>query len=131
MLRPIALWVCWSVLALAAVSLLCWRHRLTWLAFLGKRMPDLVFVTLMAPLSAVWPVDPARSAEYGLSCLGVTLIGVAIGYSTGPKSLMAIIGRTLATMLVLSMIAVVAFPDTGVHPGAWRGLFARGQDIAA
>ena len=119
----------WAVLGIAAAALLWWRSRLEWLTFLWRRMPSLLFVTLLALVSTLWSLEPTRSAQRGLWLLSTTLVGVCIGYNQRPRSLMAMIAWVSGCMLLLSIIVVLAFPDTGLSPGQWRGVLFSGAEI--
>lgn len=136
--------LCWSILGGVAAGLLWRRYRFEWLAFLVKRMPSFLFVTLLAPISALWSLEPVRSARLGLWLVSTTLIGVCIGYSQAPKSLMAIVAWTFAFGLAASMVAVLGFPDIGLQSrasgrvllaemdiGLWKGIFSHKNEMGA
>ncbi len=135
----------WAVLGIVAAGLLWQRFRADWVIYLGRRMPDLVFVHFMAVASVIWSLEPALSAERALWLLSTTMVGICIGYSRDPKQVMAIIMWLFTFFVAASVIAVFLFPDFGQHPrsehggvlidpsltGRWRGILLNKNEFGS
>jgi exopolysaccharide production protein ExoQ len=135
----------WAVLGVVAAGLLWQRFRADWVIYLGRRMPDLVFVHFMAVASVIWSLEPAHSAERALWLLSTTMVGICIGYSRDPKQVMAIVMWLFTFFVAASVIAVFLFPDFGQHPrseqggvlidpsltGRWRGILLNKNEFGS
>lgn len=133
----------WAVLGIVAAGLLWQRFRADWAVYLGRRMPDLVFVHFMAVASVIWSLEPAHSAERAVWLLSTTMVGICIGYSRDPKQVMAIVMWLFTFFVVASVVAVFLFPDFGQHPrseqggvlidpsltGRWRGILLQKNEL--
>lgn len=109
----------WGSVFLAGLGL-AWRVAgLKWLLWSLQRVPLLWFLLLSAVASSLWSLDPAWTL-YSVSWpLGLTLIGITLGYLIRPDALMGILASALAAFLLASL-AVELLSLAAI--GDWRGM---------
>lgn len=88
---------------------------------------QLILLVAIALASALWSVAPAVTVRRGIALVGTTLFGVYFAARFTLSQQIRILAGTLATIAVLSLVVALAMPwigvSSGVHEGAWRGIF--------
>lgn len=110
------------------------------LATIVRSWPIFLF-PILALVSALWAPEPELTVRRSIALFGTSLFGLALGstYTFGDSLSVAI--RALVLALILSMLWVVVFPQTGIHQptdavepihaGKWRGVFAHKNALGA
>ena len=85
-------------------------------------------------VSAVWSPDAFLTLRRGFALLGTVFLGLSLATTFDFRQALAILIRSLALAMALSVVWVVLFPKYGVHQatdfmepihaGKWRGIFA-------
>jgi O-antigen ligase len=100
---------------------------------LARAWPVLA-LPLLAMFSVVWSPDPSLTLRRGFALLGTVFLGLSLATTFDFRQSLAILIRSLALAMALSLLWVVLFPKYGVHQatdfvepihaGKWRGIFA-------
>ena len=100
---------------------------------LARAWPVLA-LPVLAMFSAVWSPDASLTLRRGFALLGTVFLGLSLATSFDFRQALAILIRSLALAMALSVVWVVLFPKYGVHQatdfvqpihaGKWRGIFA-------
>lgn len=115
-----------SVVYVISAGLVGLRYR-TFLRLVRRLWPVFLLVGLSC-LSVAWSVAPAVSLRRGVGLAGTTLFASFLAIYFRPSE----IWRLLATVFLIaasaSLVFAILFPSLGVHPtgvheGAWRGVF--------
>ena len=100
---------------------------------LARAWPVLA-LPVLAAFSAAWSPDPFLTLRRGFALLGTVFLGLSLATTFDFRQALAILIRSLALAMALSVVWVVLFPKYGVHQatdfiepihaGKWRGIFA-------
>ena len=100
---------------------------------LARAWPILA-LPVLAVFSVVWSPDPFLTLRRGFALLGTVFLGLSLATTFDFRQALAILIRSLALAMALSVVWVVLFPKYGVHQatdfmepihaGKWRGIFA-------
>ncbi len=129
---PVAQGIWASVYAYAFFGLLAVRTRAS--QSLRASIPIVIIVGL-ALLSMLWSAEPALTAKRAFGLLGTSLIGyyIACRFRIGDFLECLVLSTIIAA--VLSLVAIIAFPQIGVmqsaYAGAWSGIFGDKNRLAA
>ena len=78
-------------------------------------------------ISFFWSEVPDKTFRFGVYGLGATTLGLYLGTRYSLKEQLQILAWTFATIVLLSIIFVVALPEYGImaslHSGALRGIY--------
>lgn len=92
-----------------------------------RRNKALVFLVLVALVSASWSIDPQLSLRRGLGLGGTTVFAIYVAVRFDTAEVIRLLGRALFLVAVASWVFVMAIPDLGIHhdhhDGSWRGAF--------
>ncbi len=119
-------------IGLMAISLLfiVWRASLAWL-LVRNLNPFFVFFTLLAPMSAVWSIDPSATISHVISLLSVISVCFAFGLASWYRERFQNVMRPIVTLLLLASIVIGVIspelvethdPGSPTLEGAWHGL---------
>ncbi len=135
---PVARFI-WVVVYVVTFSLVAARWRQYMYADLrGKLLLLLMGLLLLvlvwlAFVSILWSAAPDVTLRRGIALLGTTLIGIylAIRYSLGEQ--LRLLAWALGIAALLSLLFALALPSygisSGVHEGAWKGIFSHKQTL--
>ena len=100
---------------------------------LARAWPVLA-LPVLAIVSVVWSPDAFLTLRRGFALLGTVFLGLSLATAFDFRQALAILIRSLALAMALSVVWVVLFPKYGVHQatdfvepihaGKWRGIFA-------
>ena len=101
---------------------------------LARAWPVLA-LPVLAMVSVVWSPDAFLTLRRGFALLGTVFLGLSLATTFDFRQALAILIRSLALAMVLSVVWVVLFQKYGVHQatdvvmepihaGKWRGIFA-------
>ena len=100
---------------------------------LARAWPVLA-LPVLAWFSVVWSPDAFLTLRRGFALLGTVFLGLSLATTFDFRQALAILIRSLALAMALSLVWVVLFPKYGVHQatdfvepihaGKWRGIFA-------
>ena len=117
-------------LGLLAVStlIILWRARLAWFEFRSVN-PFYIAFLVLAPLSALWSVDPTATINRCMSVVAITSAGLAFTLIGWNRTRFQDVLRPLLTaLLVGSLIFGMFYPQYAIEIGegtlknSWRGL---------
>lgn len=122
---PAGLEIAAGLIALALLP--ATRPARTFLAEAGRGVAPLVPLLVLAPLSAVWSVEPGVTLERSAWLIGSTVVGVCLGRAYSSLEQARLVALTLTAVAVASAVVVLVWPEHGVmdgnHSGAWSGVF--------
>lgn len=80
-------------------------------------------------LSFLWSYAPDKTFRFGIYGIGSTTVGLYLGTRYSLKEQLNILAWTFATVVVLSIIFIVAIPEygymlSGIHSDAVRGIYS-------
>lgn len=82
---------------------------------------------LLASLSLVWSQDSAITLRRVIALVGSSLFGLYIGLRLSLDEQLKVLGRTLAVLLILSVLFALLLPQYGIESGqvaaGWQGVF--------
>ncbi|WOB42874.1 O-antigen ligase family protein [Thermoleptolyngbya oregonensis NK1-22] len=91
------------------------------------RSPFLLILLGLVVCSVLWSAQPSLTQTRVIALLGTTLFGIYFGTRFSPKEQLNILAITFSIILLLSLVFVIALPQygkmSGIHAGAWRGIF--------
>lgn len=91
------------------------------------RSPFLLILLGLVVCSVLWSAQPSLTQTRAIALLGTTLFGIYFGTRFSPKEQLDILAITFSVILLLSLVFVIALPQygkmSGIHAGAWRGIF--------
>ncbi|HIK42194.1 O-antigen ligase [Thermoleptolyngbya sp. M55_K2018_002] len=91
------------------------------------RSPFLLILLGLVVCSVLWSAQPSLTQTRAIALLGTTLFGIYFGTRFSPKEQLNILAITFSIILLLSLVFVIALPQygkmSGIHAGAWRGIF--------
>ncbi|MBF2084106.1 O-antigen ligase [Thermoleptolyngbya sp. C42_A2020_037] len=91
------------------------------------RYPFILIIIGLVLCSVLWSAQPNLTQTRAIALLGTTLFGVYFGTRFSPKEQLDILAITFSVILLLSLVFVIALPQygkmSGIHAGAWRGIF--------
>jgi O-antigen ligase len=117
-----------SLLMLCLVSS---RSRAVWRTC--RRSKLILFLPLLGFASIAWSQNPSHSLVDAANLMLTTLFAVYLYVRYPGERLVSIMGIAAAIALLLSMLAVIAFPDVGIdgfQQNAWRGIFGQRNNCA-
>lgn len=119
----------WSpLIALAVVTFI--RFGKTSVAALSAMSPWLWVLLAYIAVSALWSSDPLLSGKRAILELGVAMLCVSLIIPGYASSWFPSVLRPIMTLiLILSIVAVVAFPGYGTDNGAWRGILPQKNNL--
>jgi exopolysaccharide production protein ExoQ len=117
-------------MALLCFCLAAWKHGAVLRSAL--RVKPLVFLTLAAPLSALWSDSPFHSLGEGTLLLALTLFAFFLASSFSEERQIELLVLAAGIVFTLSILLAIGMPSIGTQPesGAWRGLFHQKNDCA-
>lgn len=87
----------------------------------------LLSLILLSIASILWSVDKAVTFQRGVAIIGTTIFGIYMGFRYSLKQQLVILGWTLSTIVLLSLIVVIFMPEKGLfydlRGTAWQGIF--------
>nr|WP_306467026.1 O-antigen ligase [Thermoleptolyngbya sichuanensis] len=91
------------------------------------RSPFLLILLGLVVCSVLWSAQPSLTQTRAIALLGTTLFGVYFGTRFSPKEQLSLLAITFGIILFLNLAFVIALPQygrmSGIHAGAWRGVF--------
>jgi exopolysaccharide production protein ExoQ len=93
-----------------------------------RQVPLLMLFLALAPISALWSIDPQETVQRSVAVLGSSLFGLYLATQVAAVTTLRLFSTTAAVSAVVSFILIVAFPVTGLmgadeYPGVWRGAY--------
>ncbi len=89
--------------------------------------PFILLILGLVMCSVLWSAQPNLTQTRAIALLGTTLFGIYFGTRFSPKEQLNILAITFGIILFLSLAFVIALPQygrmSGIHAGAWRGIF--------
>ena len=86
-----------------------------------------LLLVAFALASAAWSVEPELTFRRGLALLGTTGFGLYLSARYSPETILRLLAWALGMVVALSLLFGVTLPHlgihSGVHDGAWRGIF--------
>lgn len=117
----------WTGIYLIAGVLIIARWREVRECLAGQKW--LVFLLGLAIASVLWSAAPAVTARRAIALVGTTMVGALVAVRFGLEGTLRLTAQALLAAAVLSVLFVVAIPHlgiaTGVHEGAWQGVFVQ------
>lgn len=123
----------WVLLYVAAGARLVQRFGLEWLRWTLTHQPALSALLILALASCLWSLDPTLTMWKAASLLGITMLGVFIGYCCPPPRLMRAF-YWMFILLIVSSIGVGLVLPTPVGNGipvGWRGVMTHKNSLGA
>jgi O-antigen ligase len=119
-----------TVMAVLCLGLAAWKYG----AVLKKarRVKPLIFLTLAAPLSAIWSDNPLHSLSEGILLIALTAFALFVASVFSEERQMELVVLAAGIVLTVSILLAVGVPSVGTMPesGAWRGLFGQKNNCA-
>ena len=113
--------------AIFAFTILIIALRFKLIAPLLWRMRLLLLLSLLPYLSHFWSDFPEYSSKFGLFVFGTTLVGIYFAGRYTVREQLNFLGWVFGTIIGLCLLFIFLLPgsgiDTGMHAGAWRGVF--------
>jgi exopolysaccharide production protein ExoQ len=109
------------------ISFLLILRRWKYVAQCLIKSPFIILIVGLVICSILWSAQPSMTQTRAIALLGTTLFGTYFGTRFSPKEQLNILSVTFGIILFLSLIFVVALPKygimSGIHAGAWRGIY--------
>lgn len=117
-------------MALLCLGLAGWKYGAVLKS--ARRIKPLVFLTLAAPLSALWSDNPLHSIGEGILLVALTAFALFVASVFTEERQIELLVLAAGVVLTLSILLAVGMPSVGTHPesGAWRGLFLQKNGCA-
>lgn len=113
--------------AVYCVTALLVLTRARQILVLLAREKFILFLLILAALSAVWSIAPAHTLSRTVALVGSALFGLYFAISFSRSQQLELLGLAFYVVIGLSLAAVILFPDIaimeGKHEGLWRGIF--------
>ena len=81
----------------------------------------------LAPVSAIWAVDPYKTLNASIAMMGSSLFGLYLASRYSLKQQLTLLGLAFALSIILSFVLAIALPKygmmAGLHVGKWRGIY--------
>ena len=119
------LWLFWLPIYLIPVALVL--ARVKDLIPLLISNPLILLLVSLSLLSVLWSVAPEHTLRRSVGLLATTLAGIYLAVRFSRGEVLPLVACAFAVTLVLSCVFALARPDLGImsglHEGAWRGIF--------
>ncbi len=123
----------WTLIYIVVLVRVVPRHRQIWQAVKSNRL--LIFLVLLALISAAWSQDGGLTVRRGLAVLGTTLFAIDFAVRYSLRDQVRLFQYALGLAVGLSVFVELFFHglvptvDT-VYPNAWNGAFVQKNDFA-
>lgn len=94
--------------------------RFAWLMSSFRGLPFLWLALLVVVLSCSWSLEPAWSLYTVSWVVGITMVGIALGYLLSPRRLMQVLFWFFTLVLIGSLMAELLAMGRGLH--RWTGM---------
>ena len=112
-----------TAVALVCLALAAWKYGAVLKS--ARKVKPLIFLTLAAPLSAIWSDNPLHSVGEGMLLVALTVFALFMASALSEERQIELLVLAAAIVLTLSILLAIGMPSVGTHPdsGAWRGVF--------
>lgn len=123
-----------AIVYFTSLRLIARRWADVWRVIVQARL--LLVLALLAPLSALWSQDPAKSLEFGVCYLLDTFFAAYLVATFDTETLLVLLNRLTLILCIASMLTVALLPAYGIstidprYPHVWLGIFAARGDAA-
>lgn len=96
--------------------------------------PELALLLALVLVSMLWSIEPSLTFKRAMQIFSISLMAMALASMMSLRSLLMSLSAVLGMAMLLSLIAVLAFPDargSEQWPNAWRGFFAHKNGLGA
>jgi exopolysaccharide production protein ExoQ len=119
-----------TVMALLCLGLAAWKYRAVLKS--ARKVKPLIFLTLAAPLSAIWSDNPLHSLSEGILLIALTAFALLVASAFSEERQIELLVLAAGIVLTLSILLAIGMPGVGTEggSGAWRGLFGAKNNCA-
>ena len=124
--------VLWVIYFIATLFLLFGKKTSEFQKIIKKNFLFFFFVIWIF-FSVVWSIDPTVTLYRSAALLGTAAFGAYIVASHTFSEFVSLIRLSMMSIVVLSLIAIVFFPEYAIHQdlhaGFWKGIFPHKNDL--
>jgi exopolysaccharide production protein ExoQ len=96
--------------------------------FTLSKDPTIWLLMLIAVVSVVWSFEPAVTRARSIALVGTSLFGLYLAARYSMREQLQLLGWSFALIIIMSFGFAILIPNygimtSGVHAGAWRGIY--------
>ncbi|MEM1382788.1 MAG: O-antigen ligase family protein [Pseudomonadota bacterium] len=121
-----------------ALFLVLTLRRWPMVARASVRVPTMIALIALVPISTLWSVNPSETVERSVALVGSTLAAIYMGSTLSIRQIVLLFGLAVTAAAIGSLVFAVAIPSLGVTPhseaawgGTWRGLYLHKNGLGA